>query len=197
MANDSNWGTKYGVELKDCNGIIGPRYEFIAQRDISRGEEIFISYNLEWSDLTSSSAVTESSGSAILYPDLHITNSASHSPSCIDTSPTTSTHAITVPKCKRATSLTDKTVRCGTPLTILRMDQSLNHHLQLTGKNARCAMHRWVGIETERDTYYCATCNVNICVPCSQIFHCVHDLMAIKYSLQRQYKQRKPRRKKK
>ena len=43
MANDSNWGTKDGVELKECNGTIGPRYEFIAQRDSSEGGEFRLS----------------------------------------------------------------------------------------------------------------------------------------------------------
>ena len=36
---------------------------------------------------------------------------------------------------------------------------------------AKYSLHRWVGIDTQRDDMHCKTCNVNLCMLFYHLFH--------------------------
>ena len=90
-------------------------------------------------------------------------------------------------KKSRATVVNDKSVKPTSNLSQSRLDQSLDHFLMKPSKSARCAVHRWLGIETEKDTYYCSACNVNVCILCNKPFHFVPSLLDMKNTLRITY----------
>ena len=90
---------------------------------------------------------------------------------------------------RRATPVNDASVASTSTLSRLRLDPTLDHILDIAKSSARCAIHRWVGIELERNTYFCSTCNVNLCIICNRAFHQVPDLLSNKNSLKHRYNQ--------
>ena len=95
---------------------------------------------------------------------------------------------VVAPNKRRASTVNDTSLQHTTNLSKIRLDSSLRHYPQIGRKNARCALHRWLGYETEKDVYFCPTCNVNLCVPCNKIFHTTPDIMAIRNLLKNKYK---------
>lgn len=73
---------------------------------------------------------------------------------------------------RRATLVNDASVASTSALSRLRLDPTLDHISDMLAKSsARCAIHRWVGIELESNTYFFSTCNVNLCIICNRAFH--------------------------
>ena len=97
----------------------------------------------------------------------------------------------------RATPVNDGSMRTTSALSRRRLDTTLDHFLDMAKSSARCALHRWVGIELERNTYYCAACNVNLCIICNRAFHKVPELLSMKTQIKRRYEQIKKYNKKK
>ena len=90
---------------------------------------------------------------------------------------------------RRATPVNDVSIVSTSALSRLRLDPTLDHILDMAKGSARCAIHRWVGIELERNTYFCSTCNVNLCIICNRAFHQVPDLLSHKNALKHRYNQ--------
>ena len=74
-------------------------------------------------------------------------------------------------------------------LSRIRLDTTLDNYLDIGKKSARCSVHRWLGIDSERHTYYCSSCNVNMCVLYYRIFHQVPELLSQKSTLKHKYTQ--------
>ena len=69
---------------------------------------------------------------------------------------------------------------------------------QMMQKNARCSLHKWVGVETEKGVLYCRTCNVNLCQLCFKYYHVTKDIVGEKEKLKKKYTpktKRKPKKK--
>ena len=79
----------------------------------------------------------------------------------------------------------------------MRLDCTLNHLPRVANQRARCALHRWVGIETQSQVSYCASCAVHLCIHCYRMFHEVRDLVAMKGNIEKRYKAKKPKTSKK
>jgi len=52
---------------------------------------------------------------------------------------------------------------------------------------ARCSLHKWLGIETQKRITICKTCNANLCKSCFKLFHTEHDLVRMKKILKLKY----------
>ena len=65
----------------------------------------------------------------------------------------------------------------------MRLDNTLDHLPVPAKKNARCGLHRFVGIETEKQVSYCSTCNVNLCLQCYRFFHKIPDVETLKMAV--------------
>ena len=52
-----------------------------------------------------------------------------------------------------------------------RLDRSLNHLPLKTTPKSRWALHRWAGVETQKQVMYCEACNTSLCILCYQHFH--------------------------
>ena len=72
----------------------------------------------------------------------------------------------------------------------IRLDSTLDHLPDPANARARCALHRWLGIETQKQVSYCTVCNVHLCVKCYRIFHIVPDLSEIKNELLKEFKKK-------
>ena len=42
----------------------------------------------------------------------------------------------------------------------LKLDKIIGHLLDSSEGKARCSLHKWVGIETQKDVMHCLTCNI-------------------------------------
>ena len=54
-----------------------------------------------------------------------------------------------------------------------------------------CSLHRWVGIETQRDVIHCPECNVKSCVLCYGLFHSDFDIVNMEDSISTIFKRLK------
>jgi hypothetical protein len=88
----------------------------------------------------------------------------------------------------RSEQFTDKTVGPAGRLTVTRLDPSLNHLPVPSGEKSRCSLHRWLGIETQKDLMKCEACNISVCVRCYYCFHTIEDLLGQKEKLRIFYK---------
>lgn len=69
-----------------------------------------------------------------------------------------------------------------------RLDRHLDHLLCKKESNrARCALHRWIGIETSSQLSNCATCGAHLCSQCYRLFHTEPNLVAMKEKLRKKY----------
>ena len=80
-------------------------------------------------------------------------------------------------KCSR---VTDDSLQPITGGLSRRLDVTLDHLPDPSKSNSRCSLHRFVGIETERQVAYCATCKVNLCIKCYRFFHRIADVKSLK-----------------
>ena len=90
---------------------------------------------------------------------------------------TTSASSADCPKCSR---VTDDSLQPITGGLSRRLDVTLDHLPDPSKSNSRCSLHRFVGIETERQVAYCATCKVNLCIKCYRFFHRIADVKSLK-----------------
>ena len=79
-------------------------------------------------------------------------------------------NAVTPIKNSRACTVSYTSLQHSRSLSKTRLNTSLDHICNLGKPSARCALHRWLGYETEKDVHYCSSCNVNLCVRCNRIF---------------------------
>ena len=93
-------------------------------------------------------------------------------------------------KKSRACTVSDTSLLHSSSLSRTRMNRSLDHIGNIGKPSARCALHRWLGYETEKDVHYCTSCNVNLCVPCNQNFHTVPDIIKMRATLTKRYKKK-------
>ena len=89
------------------------------------------------------------------------------------------------PKTQRATTISDKAMH---GILSRRLDATLDHYPGRATGNIRCGIHRWVGVETERNVAYCPAYNVILCIAYSSGFHHVKDIVRDKDKLKRKYK---------
>ena len=75
-------------------------------------------------------------------------------------------------------------------LSKTRLNTGLDNICNLGKPPARCALHRWLGYETEKDLKYCSSCNVNLCVRCNRIFHTVPGIILMRDTLKKGTKRR-------
>ena len=90
---------------------------------------------------------------------------------------------------RTATVVNDASIASTRPTSRNRLDQALGHVLDIRKENTRCLLHRWVGIESEKNIYYCSTCNVNLCIVCNKPFYEVPELLSLKHAFKRKYNQ--------
>ena len=88
-------------------------------------------------------------------------------------------------KKQRATVITDKNI---SGIISKRLDPTLDHFPRPTRANIQCGIHKWVGMEIERNIGYCPSCNVNVCIACYSGFCSVTDLVKDKNKLNLKYK---------
>ena len=89
----------------------------------------------------------------------------------------------------RATLVNDATIVSVSNLSRLRLDKTLDHIFDISKESARFSLHRWLGIELERNVFYCSTCNVNLYILCNKAWHTVPDLLSLKVALTKRYNQ--------
>ena len=87
---------------------------------------------------------------------------------------------------QRCAKVTDDVFKSGGYLSI-RLDSSREHFPDDAKKNARCSLHKWVGVETEKGVSYCRTCNVNLCHLCFKYYHVTKDIVGEKEKLKKKY----------
>lgn len=69
-----------------------------------------------------------------------------------------------------------------------RLDTCLDHlPTEKESTRARCALHRWVGVETTSQLSQCNTCGVHLCIQCYRLFHTEPDLLKHKDRLKKKY----------
>lgn len=69
-----------------------------------------------------------------------------------------------------------------------RLNPGLKHFpIEPHKKNARCSLHRWAGVETQKAIMLCPTCNVHLCLACYDRFHTDHNLGHKRLALQKEY----------
>ena len=86
----------------------------------------------------------------------------------------------------------DTTVADGSDLSRLRLDQTLDHfpYPSEVG-SARCGLHRWAGIETQKTVLLCKTCGVNLCLKCYRLFHITADLLSMRKKINPKYEEKR------
>ena len=75
---------------------------------------------------------------------------------------------------RRCARITDDALK-PTGALCIRLDDTKDHLPDKAKQSARCSLHRYVGVETEKQVMYCATCNINLCVNCYRFFHKIPD----------------------
>ena len=66
-----------------------------------------------------------------------------------------------------------------------RLDTTLCHlPIKPQSKKAKCAIHRWVGVEKQAQILHCPTCNMHLCVECYGLFHKTPNLVSMKKNLE-------------
>ena len=84
-------------------------------------------------------------------------------------------------KLKRTEFFTDHSVAAAGKLTVTRMNTYLQHlPVPPNSERSRCGMHRWLGIDMQKDVMTCKSCNVNLCLRCYEGFHTIVDLPGMK-----------------
>ena len=55
------------------------------------------------------------------------------------------------------TAVTYASVASTSKISRIRLDTTLYHYLYIVNNSARCAVDRWIYIDSEKDTYYCSS----------------------------------------
>lgn len=80
----------------------------------------------------------------------------------------------------RAIAITDKSI-CS--IFKKHRDPTLNHLPQQTRPNVHCGIHKWVGLDTEKNHY----CNINLCMQCYSGFLMTKKFISDKNKLKLRY----------
>ena len=91
-------------------------------------------------------------------------------------------------KKSRACTVSDTSLLHSSSLSGTRLNTSLDHIDNIGKPYPRCALHKWLGYETEKDVHYCSSDNTNLCVCCNRFFHTVSNTISMRDSLKKQYK---------
>ena len=94
------------------------------------------------------------------------------------------------PQRARATQISDTSLGPYGALSI-RLDTTKSHFPEIAKNKARCSMHKWLGIETQKGITMCRTCNVNLCKDCFKLFHTTPNLVVKKEALKQKYNKHK------
>ena len=78
-----------------------------------------------------------------------------------------------------------------------RLDCTLNHLPCPANIRARCALHKWVGVETKAQVSYCSSCAVHLCILCYRMFHQCKNIVCQKAAIKKKYKKPTQNKKKK
>ena len=95
---------------------------------------------------------------------------------------------VTPTRKKKACGVTDNSLCPEAGSLKTRINCLLDHIPDNSKPNARCSLHRWLGIETQKEISYCHGCNVNLCLQCYRIFHKQRDIIGSRLSLSNKYK---------
>ena len=82
-----------------------------------------------------------------------------------------------------ATAVNDSSVVITGKLSRIILDTTLDNYLDTGNKSAGYSVNRWIGIDSERNIYYCYSCNFNMCVLCHRTVHQVSELISQKIAL--------------
>lgn len=69
-----------------------------------------------------------------------------------------------------------------------RLDTTIDHLPEPANPRARCALHKWAGVETQKQVSYCMNCSVHLCVFCYRMFHTIPNLHTMKAQLKKRFK---------
>ena len=95
-------------------------------------------------------------------------------------------------KLKRTVRMSDDALDPTAGKLSCRLDHTLDHiPIRPHNSKVRCSIHRWVGVETQKDVFLCPSCDVNLCVDCYHIFHHTENMVMMKKSLSKKYSKRK------
>ena len=88
-----------------------------------------------------------------------------------------------------ATKFNNSSIASKIKLYRIILDTTLDHYLYIGNNIARCSVRVWLCIVSDKHTYYCFSCNVNMYVLCYRTFHQVSDLLSQKITLKHKYTQ--------
>ena len=71
-----------------------------------------------------------------------------------------------------------------------RLNCLIDHIPDNSKPNARCSLHRWLSIETQKSISYCHGCNINLCLQWYSIFNKQRDIIGSRLSLSNKYKKK-------
>ena len=85
---------------------------------------------------------------------------------------------------KQSGRINNETLLSTNPSLNIRLNRTLDHLPKKPKlKKCRCRLHMWFGIKTQKDTLFCPTCNVNLCIKCYKMFHNCQNIVAMKMAL--------------
>ena len=93
----------------------------------------------------------------------------------------------TITKKKKACAVTDSSLCPERGALKTRLNSALDHIPDEAKPNARCGLHRWLNVETQKAISYCIGCNVNLCHQCYRYVYKTHDIVACKLALTTKY----------
>ena len=72
-----------------------------------------------------------------------------------------------------------------------RLDPIIDHIPYEAGGRARCRLHWWDGVETQKTILACPGCGVSFCVKCYRLFYKEADIVEMKIKLMKEFKKGK------
>jgi hypothetical protein len=87
----------------------------------------------------------------------------------------------------RSEHFSDISVAANGRLTLTWLNTALSHLPVPVMDRSRCAMHRWLGIDTQKDNIACKACNVSVCIKCYECFRTTPDILGINNELREFY----------
>jgi len=92
-------------------------------------------------------------------------------------------------------NLTDRSVKRGGPVDVVRRDKSFDHLPLPPGSGSkRCALHSYVLNEEYKSSIsYCPGCKLHLCVHCYSKFHSIEDIVSSKDELKAELPRKKSR----
>ena len=69
-----------------------------------------------------------------------------------------------------------------------RLDPQVDHIPDEANGRARCRLHWWGGVETQKRVLACPECGVSFCVKCYRLFHKEPNIVAMKAKLKKEFR---------